>query len=300
MSLLPKGFAQLLPIVQGFVSVHLKYIEDAARGTLASVTDAPSEEKALESVLRMFEGRHLEADKEALEAYMRARTWEWWADYPERQLLSTLVRRADLRKQGIGEKYDRRIPSHTEGLRIARPLLAGIPDKITLDAEGEVEAMSQLLAALLNLPMGEDSPERLQKYNELSKSKRVYRDALRRYNLEFDSPDKTIYRPVFKWQRKAAGRSGLRRAKIKVPSHNPVKPALLVRNLQIQFVIGLLDRVGVPPQGTPVSGFGIVAEAVGLSEDSVKVIWETHFTADMRKHSKAIAERAELLDTTEA
>ena len=280
--------------------MHLKYIEDAARGTLASVTDAPSEEKALECVLRMLEGRHGEADKEALEAYMRARTWEWWADYPERQLLSTLVRRADLRKQGIGEKYDRRIPSHTEGLRIARPLLAGIPDKITLDAEGEVEAMSQLLAALLNLPMGEDSPERLQKYNELSKSKRVYRDALRRYNLEFDSPDKTIYRPVFKWQRKAAGRSGLRRAKIKVPSHNPVKPALLVRNLQIQFVIGLLDRVGVPPQGTPVSGFGIVAEAVGLSEDSVKVIWETHFTADMRKHSKAIAERAELLDTTEA
>ena len=300
MKLLPKGFAQLLPIVQVIVSLHLEYILQAARGTLASGSGAPSEEKALECVLRMFEGRHGEADKEALEAYLRARTHEWWADYPERQLLSTLVRRADLRKQGIGEKDDRRIPTRTEGLWIARPLLAGIPDKITLDAEGEFEAVSKLLAALLDPPMGEPAPERLQKYIELSKSKRVYRDALRRYNLEFDSPDKTIYRPVFKWQRRAAGRSGLRRAKIKVPSHNPVKPALLVRNLQIQFVIGLLDRVGIPPQGTPVSGFGIVAEAVGLSEDSVKVIWETHFTADMRKHSKAMAERAELLDTTEA
>ena len=300
MKLLPDGFAQLLLIIQWFVKLHLECIEEAARGILASVTGAPSEEKVLECVLRMFEGRHGEADKETLEAYMRARTHEWWQDFPERQLLSTLVRRADLQKQGIGEKDDRRIPTRTEGLQIARPLLAGIPDKITLDAEGEFEAVSKLLAALLNPPMGEDSPERLQKYIELSKSKRVYRDALRRYNLEFDNPDKTIYRPVFKWQRKAAGRSGLRRAKIKVPSHNPVKPALLVRNLQIQFVIGLLGRVGVPPQGTPVSGFGIVAEAVGLSEDSVKVIWETHFTADMRKHSKAIAERAELLDTTEA
>ena len=216
------------------------------------------------------------------------------------QLLSTLVRRADLRKQGIGEKDDKRIQSHGEGIRIARSMLASIPKKLSLDAEGEFEAVSKLLAALLNPPMGEDSPERLEKYIEFSESKRVYRDALRHYNPEFDSPDKTIYRPVFKWQRKAAGRSGLRRAKIKVASHNPVKPALLVRNLQIQFVIGLLDRVGIPPQGTFVSGFGIVAEAVGLSEDGVKVIWESRFTAEMRKHSKAIAERAELLDTTEA
>ena len=160
--------------------------------------------------------------------------------------------------------------------------------------------MSKLLAALLKPPMGEDSPEKLQRYIKFSESKRVYRDALRRYNLEFDRPDKTIYRPVFRWQRKAAGRSGLRRAKIKIASHPPVKPALLVRNLQIQFVIGLLDRVGVPPQGTYVSGCRIVADILGLSEDAVKVIWESRFTADMRKHSKAIAERAGLHDITEA
>ena len=300
MKLLPNGFAQLLPILQVIVSLHLEYILQAARGKLAYGINAPSEEQAFECVLRMFEDRHGEADTEALEAYLRARTHEWWQDYPERQLLSALVRRADLRKQGIGEKDDKRIQFHGEGLRIARSILASIPKKLTLDAEGEVEAMSQLLAALLNPPMGEDSPERLQKYIEFSKSNRVYRDALRRYYQGLDSPDKTIYRPVFRWQRKAAGRSGLRRAKIKVPSHRPVKPALLVRNLQIQFVIGLLDRVGIPPQGTFVSGFGIVAEAVGLSEDAVKVIWETRFTADMRKHSKAIAERAGLLDTTEA
>ena len=37
-----------------------------------------------------------------------------------------------------------------------------------------------------------------------------------------------------------------------------------------------------------------------LSEDAVKGIWEMRFTAEMRKHSKAIAERAGLLDSTEA
>ena len=311
MSLLPEGFAQLLPIVQGFVSLHLEQIENAARGTLASVTDAPSEEMALECALRMLEGRHGKADEEALEAYMGARTHEWWADYPERQLLSALVGRADRRKSRrksrrknrrknrIGEEDDQRRPSREEGLRIARPLLAGIPEKISLDSEGEYEAIAKLLAALLSPPMGEPSPERLQTYIEFSKSISVYSDALRRYHEEFDSPDKLIYRPIFRWQRKAASRTQLRRAKIKVPSHPPVKPALLLRDLQIHFVIGLLDRVGVKPRGTYVSGCRIVAVILGLSEDAVKAILKKRFTAEMRKHSKAIAERARLLDSTE-
>ena len=86
------------------------------------------------------------------------------------------------------------------------------------------------------------------------------------------------------------------------PPPPPVKPALLLRNFQIQFVIGLLDRVGVPPRGTDVSGCRIVAKVkvLGLSEDAVKAIWEMRFTVAMRKHSKAIAERAGLLDITEA
>ena len=159
MRLLPKGFAQLLPIVQWLVDLHLGYIEEAARGTLAYVTGAPSDEEAIACVLWIFEGRYEEADREALAAFMRARTRDWWADYPERQLLSALVRRADRRKQRIGREDGRRPPSCGEGLRIARPMLASIPKKISLDAEGEFEAVSKLLAALLKPPMGEDSPE---------------------------------------------------------------------------------------------------------------------------------------------
>ena len=40
MKLLPDGFAQLLLIIQWFVKLHLECIEEAARGTLASVTGA--------------------------------------------------------------------------------------------------------------------------------------------------------------------------------------------------------------------------------------------------------------------
>ena len=158
MKLLPGGFNQLLPIVQWFVELQYEHIEEAALGTLAPETDAPSEEEALECLLRIFEERQEESDRETLEAYMGARAGEWWTDYPECQLLTTLVQRADRRKKWLGTKDDKRRPWHAEGLRIARPLLAGIPDKINLDPEGEYEAMANVLAALLSPPMGESSP----------------------------------------------------------------------------------------------------------------------------------------------
>ena len=41
-------------------------------------------------------------------------------------------------------------------------------------------------------------------------------------------------------------------------------------------------------------------KVLGLSEAAVKAIWEMRFTVAMRKHSKAVAERAGLLDSTEA
>ena len=299
MTLLQGGFVQLLPIVQWVAATHLEHIEDAARGTLAYGAGAPSEEEAIESLLQIFVGRFEEADREAVENYMRARVREWWPDFSERRLLTDLVRRADRRKKGPGSEYDRRPPTHGEGLRIARQLLAGIPHKISLDAVGEYEALSQVLAALLAPPMGEPSPERLQSYNDLSRSIPVYQEALRRYKHLY-KPDKVIFYPEFRWQRRAQAKSLLRRAKFKVAPHSPAKPAILVRNFQIQFVIGLLERVGVPPLGTHLSGYHIVADVTGLSEDRVKDIWEMCFTVEMKNNSKAIAERIGLLDTTAA
>ena len=163
--------------------------------------------------------------------------------------------------------------------------------------------MAKVLAALLSPPMGESSPETLQRYIELAKSHPVYSDALKRYIEELDDPVKTIPRPEIRWHPRAPGRRRLRHyAKTIVQPHpHPVKPALLLRNLHIQFVIGFLQRVRVPPQGKYVSGCRIVAcVLVGLSENAVKGIWEMRFTHEMRKHSEAIAERIRLIDTTEA
>ena len=75
MKLLPNGFAQLLPIVQWLVGLHLGYIEEAARGTLAYVIGAPSEEEAIACVLWIFEGRYEEADREALGVCPTIRSW---------------------------------------------------------------------------------------------------------------------------------------------------------------------------------------------------------------------------------
>ena len=143
--------------------------------------------------------------------------------YPERQLLSTLVRRADLRKQGIGEKDDRRHPTEEEGLRIARPLLASIPKKITLDAEGEYESVSKLLAALLKPPMGEDSPKSCKDTLSSPNPNGSTATPSGATTWSLIAPTRPSIARSSGGSGKAAGRSGLRRAKIKIASHPPVK-----------------------------------------------------------------------------
>lgn len=69
-----------------------------------------------------------------------------------------------------------------------------------------------------------------------------------------------------------------------------------MRNVQIEVTIGLLERVGIRPYGSYVSGCRIVAEALEqeLSEEHVKRILEKAFTAAVRKYSEAIAKRTGL------
>ena len=75
-----------------------------------------------------------------------------------------------------------------------------------------------------------------------------------------------------------------------------------MRDVQIEVTIGLLERVGIRPYGTDVSGCRIVAEALEpeFSEGHVKRIWEGRiwkegaFEDVMCKHSKAIAKRTGL------
>lgn len=86
------------------------------------------------------------------------------------------------------------------------------------------------------------------------------------------------------------------------PSHRPVNPAHLLRNVQILFTIAVLQVVGVKPRARDVSGCHIVSEAACIPEDTVITVWKQRnkpFASQMRKHWKAIAERNGPFHSTE-
>ena len=299
--LLPGGYLHLLFIVQWVVELHLFQIFEAARGNLAFGIGAPSEDEAVEAVLRIFQMSYLEADRELIERYMAARTRAWWQNYPERELLSDLVVKADRRKNHwAGLDDQKRTPTRCEGLRIARPLLSAIPKKISLDAAGEFDSMSRLLAAIPLPPMGEPTPEEIQRLTLLAQSVPVYSNAVMHFNANLHNATAPLYRPDIRWQKRSGIMYRRYRKRVNVQTGRPVRPAIFVRNLHVQFVVGFLDRLDIPPRGKEVSGCRIVGELLGLSEDGVKRIWEMPFTVEMKRQSRAVAERLELSDITEA
>ena len=300
---LTMGFDGLLPIVQWLVIVRLNQIEAVALGSLESGNDAPGMEEAMEAILRIFEGRPGEAERELVEAYMRAVAMEWWRGFPARLLLTELYERTARRKAGCGSADGRRRPGHCKGLQIAKLMLADIPDTSRLDAEWESEAVSKVLAALVLPPVGAASPETVQRYVDLSRSSRVYYDAIKLIEKEIDNLGEAMTRQLSR----STGRRPQRPAGRNLPNERPANPATLLRDIQVQVTIGLLQRVGIKPRGTFVSGCrivseallglvdcGLVPEASALSEDTVKRVWGKHFTPEVHKYSKAIAERTGL------
>ena len=302
--LLALGFDGLLPVVQWLVLVRLEQIEAVALGSLETCTETPGMDEVIEAILRRFEGKAGEADKKTIKDYMGAVAMQWWREFPERWLLTDLYGRTERRKAGCGSRDSRRRPVHSEGLRIARPLLAYIPDTSRLDSEWESEAVSKVLAALVLPPVGAPSPEMVQRYIELSRSSRVHYDALKLIEKEIDNLGESMTRQLSRWRQGSTGIHLQRPAGRNLPAERPANPSTLLRDIQIQVTIGLLQRVGIKPRGKEVAGCRIVSEALlelaerglapeasALSEDTVKRIWGQHFTPEMRKYSEAIAER---------
>ena len=309
MRLLPEAVDELDPNIRWVIERRLQLIKQVACGRQASGTGAPGMEEAMERINRAVEERDRGAEDEAVEDYMRAEVREWWQDFPESQLLTGLYRRDARRRAGCGSRDSRRRPSHAEGLRVARELLADIQDTSRLDSEWEYGAVSTVLAAQWRPPIGVRSPDVLLEYIERSESSRVYFDALKLIGEELDSRDEAVPDPLARWRQEAAG--GLRRrpAREPVPPHRPVNPAYPKRDVHIQFTIEILRRVGVPPRGGYVSGCRIVSEALRIREETVKRIWKQRVWKDrirkqrvcrrpfahvMRKHSRAIATRTGL------
>ena len=175
-------------------------------------------------------------------------------------------------------------------------MLADLPDVSRFDSEWEFESVSKVLAVLFFHPIGAPSPKRLQEYIERSRSNRVHYDALKRIEKELDKLSKATPLRLSRWSLGDADGLPQRPPGRNLPPHRPANPATLMRNVQIEVTIGLLERVGIRPYGTAVSGCRIVAEALEpeFSEKHVKRIWEMAFTAAVREYSKAIAKRTGL------
>ena len=308
MRLLPEGIDEVGPNLQWAIECQLRFIEEVACAPQASGTGGPGKEEAMERIRRVLKRRDKEATGAALADWMRAEVREWWQAFPERQLLTQLFQWSALRGKGrTSHDSPSRLPTHREGLRVARALLAHSADADQFDFAWESEAVSTVLAEQWMSLSGKRSRGALRDYIERSRSSWAYFDALRRIVEQLEGRGESIPGPLARWRDEAAG--GLRRhpAKNPVASHRPVTSAQPVRDAQIQLVIELLRRVGIKPRGMRVSGCRIVAKAleriaaadrskVALSEETVTRIWEARvwkepFEPVLRKHSKAIADR---------
>ena len=296
MRMRPEGITEADANIRWGIAVRLRIVEEVACGLQTSRTGAPGMREAMECIHRALERRDRKAEDAAVVDRMRAELQELWWDYPERWLLTDLYQRTDRRRDGSGSADSRRLPDEAEGLRVARGLLAEIPATGRLDAERESAALSKVLADQWLAPSGVPSRPALREYIRRSKGNRAYFDALGHIEATLHDRGKAIPGPLAKWREEVA--SGLRRrpARKPVPSHRPPNPAQLPRDMQIQFVIEVLDRIGIKPNGSDVSGCRIVADVLRIPEERVRRIWKARvqkgpFVPAMQKQMKAIAER---------
>ena len=277
------------------VEWRLRMIEEVVCAPQGSETGGPSMEESVERVRWALQRGDTEAEDAAFLAAMTAEVREGWRDFPERQLLADLIRRAALRtksrpRNSIARDHSRR-PTHKEGLRIARAMLGDIAAATRFDFAWESEVVSIVLADQWASLDRKRRRAALSVYIDYANSSPVYFDALPGIQKRLQSRGESIPRPLARWWAEAADGLRLPPARKPLPPHRPAEPEQLRREVNIRFAIEVLRSVGVPPMGIPVSGCRIVGEAVGLSEDTVTYIWKRPFEVMMRQHMKATAER---------
>ena len=305
MRMRPESFDELVCNVRWGTGVPLQLMEDVVRGPQDFGAGAPGMKEAWERIFRATERRDRKAEDAAVVDYTRAALRDFWWGYSARRLLTDLYRRADRRQDGSGSDDGRRLPTHQEGLRVARELLAEIPATGRLDAEWESATLSKVLADQLLPPSGVPSRPAVREYIRHSKVNRDYFDALGHIEATLHDRGESIPGPLARWREEVASGRLRRPARKSAPSHRPVNPAQIARDMQIQFVIEVLDRIGIKPNGSFVSGCRIVAEVLGIPEERVRRIWKARvqkgpFVHVMQKQMKGIAERNEPFHTPEA
>ena len=303
MKLLPEDVAELDANLQGTVKTALQVQKEVVRGPDDSGTGEPSIEVAGRRIRSAVERKDGEAEDGAIEDYQTAATRALWRDFPDqRQFLDELYERDDLWRTKSGSEDERRRPTHSDGVLIAKPMLSDIRDTDPLDVEWEADIVARVLAG--QGPFSNILPSRRvwRKYIKGSRSIRVFFDALNYIYEEMRNRGRAIPRRLARWRKHVACGRRRRPAMKPKPNHRPANWTRLVRDIHIQFTIEFLRGVGVPPRGTPVSGCRIVAEALGVPELTVVNVWKTRtwrksYVPMMRKYSKDIAIRHGLYQT---
>ena len=275
MRLRPQSPGEAIANLSWGIELQLRLLEEVVLGPHDSWASAPGKEEAWERVLEALERGDKKAEEEASKAYARAEVWEWWKAFREKRLLRDLFELAARRSEARGSRRIRkkiRRPTHKEGVRVARAMLVDTADARKLNREWESAIVSAFLAA--PPPLGEFSPEQLPEYIKRAEENRVYFDAVERIEEEAKNRDEDISRPPANDRQQAARRRRKRPAMNPLERGRPLNPVKLIRDMQIQFTIEVLKRVGIPPQGTRLSGCLIVSEVLGMRVKTVEDIWK--------------------------
>ncbi len=302
MKLLPEGINEQNPNLRWMIATHLCILEDVVRGPKAADASEPSLQEAERNIGRALARWDRKAEAAAIAVFLRVHIREWLRDFGEEPLLSRLYERAARRKEKPGTPDSRRPPTRDEGLRLARGLLGDLRRPDPLDYEGEAAFIARMLAGHGLFTYSFRRRARRREYIKKSRTIPVYFDALLEIIAAWEQWGEAIPRDLAKWRHEVADGRRLRPDPQSIPPRRPANPTQVAYQMQVQFTIEVLERLGVPPRGSPTSGCGIVAEAMemDISEDTVVSIWKKcpwrkSFLPAIRQYSRDIAKRHGLI-----
>ena len=309
----PKSVAEVDDNFRWVIDSYLKLIEEFACDPGAFGRGGPTVEEVNERVHRAVEQEDREVEDEAILGGMRVQTREKWQDFPELELLGDHSRRAALRKAGRGSPGATDIPTHEEGLRLARAVLAHAPGRLLLalmpSAEGmDPEWESQALSALLAHQWIRERSPRMVAQMKNHSHLRVYFDAIILICEELKCLGEEIRPPLRYWKGEVDSGRRKRPRATPLPNHPPVTLPKLVRDLNIQLTIEVLSRIGIRPEGKYISGIHLVEMALEDSEDKAlrlsheglrrvwqERLWGNRSRCQAAKYSNVIIERHQLV-----
>ena len=280
-------------------------IKEVALDPEGSETGVTNDEEAYDRYARALEQGDSEAEDEALVDLIGAGMRKWWLDFPENRLLTNLYRRAAQRSAKCGSEDSRRPAIRPEALRIAKCLLADVQGLKLLDRDAEALAVTErMVLHWRSLPEPCRNPT-LEYFIEESVDSRPCFDAVLIIAQIIAAGNERITWSLLRWSFQFGTRRRSRPPLPSIPAYRPVNSATLVRDVQIQFTLEILDRLGVRPRGKHVSGCDVVAEVLGISEHTVARIWEERILANppepvLRKYLEAVSDRTGLNYDAEA